>query len=66
MTTSPAQAATPQQLATMQAIADGSRPVWVIVYPDGDWCCMRDGQRAVQHARDSHGLLIEYQPRRAD
>lgn len=50
----------------MQAIADGSRPVWVIIYPDGDWCCMRDGQRAVQHARDSHGLLVEYQPRRAD
>ena len=45
----------PSNRATMQAIADGSRPVWDDRHPDGDWCCMRDGQRAVQHARDSTG-----------
>lgn len=56
-------AATTDQLATLQAIAEGSRPVWVIVYPDGDWCCLRcDIERARKMAGDSHGIMVEYQP----
>lgn len=55
--------ATPEQLATLQAMAEGKRPVWVVVYQDGDWCCIRcDIERARKLASDSRGILVEYKP----
>lgn len=60
--THPHDAATPQQAATLQALEAGRLAAWVVVYPDGQWCVMRDGDRAEQHARDSHGIRLRMSP----
>jgi hypothetical protein len=54
-------ALTQAQIDTLSRIAAGRLSVWVIVYPDGDYCVMRDGVRAAQHEADSHGQVVEYQ-----
>lgn len=60
--TEPATAATTQQLATLQAMQSGRVAAWALIYPDGEWCVMRDGVRAEQHARDSHGIRVQLTP----
>lgn len=60
--TEPVTTATPQQQATLQALLAGRVAAYAVVYPDGDWCVMRDGNRAAMHARGSHGIVVRLGP----